>query len=51
MKWDVLTEDEKVLVRERGLDPEPMVVSRVSADTLWCKDLKTQKEVCIRKAV
>lgn len=51
MKWEVLTEKEKQLLRERGEDPEPMVVSRVGVDLLLFMDLKTHREVCIRKVV
>ena len=50
MKWEVLTEKEKQLLRERGEDPEPMVVSRVGADCRVFKDLKTQKELIVRGA-
>ncbi len=45
--WKSLNPKEEALLRERGIEPEGMVVNRVGADAFVFLRLKTREEIYI----
>ena len=48
MKWVVPSEREQELARQRGMDPDRVVVRRVGSDYVVIMDLRTRKEMIVR---
>ena len=46
-KWQCLNEAERAIARDRGLEPEGLVVNRVGADYLVFLRLRTREETVV----